>query len=325
MLADLELRSPLLGAAVLAALAGLVLLWRLPPRGVLVGSVTFFAGLPLGPCARARRAVRVLSAAGLFLLAVAAARPQQRWQRMEEEPERRAFVLVLDVSSSMGRIDPGEDRSRLSWAREVLVAFLSQRTDDELALVTFARYPEVRSPLTTDRAALAELLSQVTPVPGRSDADGTAIGAALAEAAELLASAPPRSRRIILLTDGKNNQPTLHPYEGAFLCAQASVRVHAVSLQPPASLAGSDGVDVLDEIARATAGQHWVAPDAAAWKEVFERIHAGEGMAHLQVPRTRYADLFPWFAAPALGLLLAALVLESLRARVWFAPEREVP
>jgi hypothetical protein len=145
---------------------------------------------------------------GSWLAALAVAGPA------EAEGCRLALVLALDVSIS---VDAEEDRlqreglARALLAPEVVAAFLA---GDPVALHAFewsgARsqsailpgWEVVRTPADLGRIAEAIRRSERRHGPG----DFTAVGAALAHAAEMLGEAPAcRARTVDVSGDGRNN------------------------------------------------------------------------------------------------------------------------
>jgi hypothetical protein len=92
--------------------------------------------------------------------------------------------------------DMDRGRTRLDVARETASAFVRTRRDDRIGLVTFARYPDLRCPLTRDHEALLAILAAVTTVAADGPEDATGIGAAVARSASSsrgAARAPARS------------------------------------------------------------------------------------------------------------------------------------
>ena len=128
--------------------------------------------------------------AALVLAVVAAARPQWGHKETEVSAQGIDLVIVLDISRSMQAQDMQPDR--LGVARAEIDGLLAQMTGDRAGLVVFAGAPFVRSPLTTDIAALREIVSSVDQefglVPPGSD-----LGDAIVRAAELLRTAEARS------------------------------------------------------------------------------------------------------------------------------------
>ncbi|MCA9319744.1 MAG: VWA domain-containing protein, partial [Planctomycetes bacterium] len=167
--------------------------WRLRRSrpSLLFGSGRFLASD--SPSGRQPRSLRqrllvlptLLRAAGLFFGLLALARPVSL-VREPDTAEGIEIVLCLDVSSSMTATDLDGRRSRLALAKAAAISFVRGREHDRIGLVTFARFPDLRSPLTRDREALIELLADVNTVEADGPEDATGIGTAVTRAAQLL-------------------------------------------------------------------------------------------------------------------------------------------
>lgn len=294
--------------------------WRArTPRAALpTASVALFAGVT--PTWRQRlvwvpAAVKVLAAA---CLAVALARPVER----EVVPLREQgidIVLVIDTSSSMNIPDMDADGKvrRIDAARQRAAEFAAARRHDRVGMVAFARYAELRCPLTLDEDALGAFLRSVDTVQEGSELDGTAIGTALTKAVQVLQKSQSKSRVVVLLTDGENTVHDIAPSDGARLAKDAGLRVHTIGLgNGTPTPFGFQPLDFRELRAIAeTTGGHFFQPksdqDLAA---VYERIDAMEKV-DLEDPRYRTVDRFEWPLAAGLLALLAALFGEVLLFR----------
>ncbi len=146
-------------------------------------------------------AILLLSAGALA--AVAAARPQ--WGEREIPVERRGVdvAIVLDVSLSMQAADAVP--SRLVVAQEEAAALLDRMSGDRAGLVIFAGKPFLRSPLTSDLAALREIVAgagdELGLVPPGSD-----LTEAIGVAVELLQGAETQTRIMLIVSDGEDRE-----------------------------------------------------------------------------------------------------------------------
>ncbi len=147
---------------------------------------------------RRRSNLLLLVCAGWLLASIAAAGPS--WKKIPQPVEQveDALVLVLDLSYSMKATDQAP--SRLDRARQKLLDLLATRREGQTGLVAYAGDAHVVTPLTDDTGTIANLLPALNPdmmpLPG-SDTAG-----ALRLALELLESAGVSGGRILLLTDG---------------------------------------------------------------------------------------------------------------------------
>ena len=287
-------------------------LWR--PRAALpAASVATLSELPATLRVRLRVLPFVLLALALNALVVAMARPVTR-DVLPHREQGVDILLVVDVSSSMiANRDMNErgTKNRLDAAKEKALRFAAARTHDRVGLLTFARYPELRCPLTLDQQALAVFLEGVHAVRPNSEEDGTGIGIALAKAAKLLEDSDARSRVVVLLSDGQETVGGIMPDQAAKLAKDADVRVHTIGIGKPRRIQTLFGVQemavdfaVLENMAKTTGGRFFAARDADELEQVYAAIDEMEKVA-LEDPRYRTVD---WFTYPlGLGMVLLAL------------------
>lgn len=194
------------------------------------------------------RAWRRFVPLALFLLALAAlcvavARPHVH--RLVPR-ERATTILVIDASRSMESRDIKP--SRLGAAQEAVRTFLERVPKRmRVGLIVFAGDAQVAAPPTTDRDLVRESVADIDRFAGFG---GTAIGDALAAAAELgaqavadgnasVAAADTRSGpthglvSILFLSDGAQTRGTLLPLEGADRAKAAGIPVYTVALGTP--------------------------------------------------------------------------------------------
>src|SRR5688500_20306694 len=82
-------------------------------------------------------------------------------------------------------------------------------------------------PLTTDYPVVMAAVDNLQP--GQLE-DGTAIGTAIATAANRLRDAPGNSRVMVLLTDGVNNRGSIDPRTAARAAAALGIRIYAIGV-----------------------------------------------------------------------------------------------
>jgi Ca-activated chloride channel family protein len=258
--------------------------WRLYRRGRKAGML-FAPAYRLPPAAAGWRAAaaRLLPAvllAGLLLLIVAAARPQTFLAREQRTADALAIEMAVDVSGSMDALDLSERtgagwdyRTRLDVVKSVFADFVRGRPDDLIGLVTFGGYAATRSPLTADHEALVHVLQGVDIPRGRLDDQGrpvdqeetlTAIGDALATAAARLEHAEPRTRIVVLLSDGESNTGILTPDQALEAAKKLKLRLYTIGV-------GSTGrapVRVRDAFGRDSIAQAFFTLDEALLKRL---------------------------------------------------------
>lgn len=285
--------------------------------------------------------IPLLFAAGSVLLIMALARPQAGSEQSVDVKEGIAIEMLVDVSSSMDMnletTDGSATRSRMDVAKELVVQFIQGdpeneeiegRPSDLIGLITFARYADTRSPLTSGHDALAQIVKNLQ-IQERPNEDGTAYGDALALAAarlrhldELKQGGSKKitndvaSKVIILLTDGENNSGKHLPEEAGGLAKEWGIKVYAISLGDGAGTSESylnlsDAERVLDHIARETGGIFRQANDYQSLLSVYQEIGQLE---RTKITTRQLNKVQEWFWLPlAMGLLcwLVALTLEA--------------
>ena len=211
-----------------------------------------------------RHVLFVLELLAIILLVTALARPQSSNSWQTYTSEGIDIALALDVSTSMLARDFTPDR--LEAAKEVATKFILERPQDKIGLVVFAGESFTQCPLTTD---------------------GTAIGLGLANAVNRLKDSPGKSKVVILLTDGINNQGAIAPVTAAELAKAFGIRVYTIGVgtygEAPYPVPTPFGVQlqnmpveidegVLQQIANVTGGKYFRATDNDKLQQIYSEI-----------------------------------------------------
>ena len=224
--------------------------WRLLRRGRKAGIRFSAVGRLPARAAGWRAALAGLTPfvliAALALLVVAAARPRSPLAHESRSVDAIAIAMTVDVSGSMDALDltpKGEkfsrETTRLAVVKKLFAEFVEKRPDDLIGLVTFGGYAATRSPLTADHDALLNVLKGVEIPSIALDADGrpiapdeqmTAVGDGLATALARLKDAKPKSKVVILLSDGVSNTGAVEPDAAAAAAAKMGVKVYAIGV-----------------------------------------------------------------------------------------------
>jgi Ca-activated chloride channel family protein len=275
-----------------------------------------------------RHAPFVLICAASALMIVALARPRTTESGSSSTTRGIDIVLAIDISGSMLARDFTPDR--IAAAKDVAANFIADRPRDRIGLVVFAAESFTQSPLTTDKATLLNLLSQVKT--GIVE-DGTSIGAGLGTSINRLRESDAASKVIILLTDGVNNViGQIAPVTAAEIALSLGIKVYTVGVgthgtaPPPAvdawgNYAGLVNVEVkideelLTRIADTTGGQYFRATDRGSLQQIYDRINEMETSEVETNEFTRYTELYGRFALWALMLLAVEFLLRTLYLR----------
>jgi len=259
----------------------------------------------------------------MVILILALARPQSGYGDSKQSVEGVDIMLALDISGSM-RAEDFKPNNRLRVAKDVIRNFIRGRESDRLGLVVFARRSFTQCPLTTDYDLLVSLLDRVDF--GMVE-DRTAIGLAIANAANRLRESSAKSKIIILLTDGVNNVDDLSPIDAAKAAAALGIKIYAIGAGRPGlvdiPVQDAFGVlhyqkqeseideETLQQIADITGGKFYRAKDATTLQEIYDQISRLE-KTKIEVQRFyRYNELFGQFLIFGLAILLGELALSK--------------
>jgi Ca-activated chloride channel family protein len=279
--------------------------------------------------ARRSRAGNFLSALrwlSLAALIVALAQPRLAKSTTEVKASGVDIVVALDMSGSMVSEDfevKGERVNRFNMARTVLKGFIDARPNDRIGLVLFATQAFIGTPLTLDHEFLHENLDRLEI--GAIEQNSTAIGDGLGTAVNRLRDLKAKSKIVILMTDGQNNSGKLEPLLAAEAAASLKVKVYTVGIgmrgQAPMPARDMFGrkvyqmvpVDVdentLQKIAGKTGGKYYRADNAVKFKQIYDEIDKLEKTEASVKKYTQFTELFAWFVAAGLLLLLVEVVL----------------
>lgn len=288
-----------------------------------VSSVAGFEGIKTSYKQYLRHSLFVLRLMAISLLILVLMRPQSRSSWKDVKTEGIDIVMSLDISGSMLAKDFKPDR--LEAAKEVAQDFIDSRPNDRIALVIFSGESFTQCPLTSDHAVIKNLFEGIHT---GMVADGTAIGNGLATAVARVKDSKAKSKVVILLTDGVNNQGSVAPLTAAEIAKAFGVRVYTIgvgtigkALSPIAMYPNGQYeygyVDVnideksLTEIADMTGGKYFRATDNKALKNVYREIDRLEKTIFEEKNFTNKAERFLPFAIAAALLLLLEFILKN--------------
>jgi Ca-activated chloride channel family protein len=331
----------------------LALLALLPVYAFLRGRIGKLSALrfPSADIARAAGGVARAAAGRLLvflriltvgLCIVALAGPRFAHDRTETQASGVDIMLVFDLSWSMMALDMGgvdESGSRFGIASSVLEDFINKRPNDRIGLIVFSGVPYLASPLTLNHDWLVQNLRRLHV--GIVRELGTAIGDATAAAAKRLKMVKDsKSRLIILLTDGDNNQGEIEPVPAAQIAAAIGAKIYTIGLgiEEPCRLPSFDintgkykrgpggeiiptitlqpaNYSVLGEMARLAHGKSYRAMNRRELQSIYNEIDRLE-KTEVKLRRfTTFTPLFQWPLLAAFALLALELILSNTRYR----------
>jgi len=155
--------------------------------------------------------------------------------------------------------------------------------------------------------------------------DGTAIGLGLASAVSRLKDSEAKSKVIILLTDGVNNQGEVAPLTAAEIASTFDIRVYTIGVgtmgTAPYPVQTQFGTryqdveveideDVLQQIAQMTGGTYFRATDNEKLKQVYEQI---DELEKSKIEVTEFSKHKEEFLPIALGAAFLLLLEVGMR------------
>ncbi|HET9418954.1 MAG TPA: VWA domain-containing protein [Chthoniobacterales bacterium] len=307
---------------------------RGPAAALTFSSTASLRAIGKQSAARAGKFLRALVFAALAFFVVALARPQLGKTLTEIEASGIDIMLVLDVSGSMLIKDftiGGEEATRVDAIREVTRKFIEGRPNDRIGIIAFGGRPYVVSPMTLDHDWLLQNLDRVRI--GLVE-DGTAIGSAMAVAANRLNDKHSKSRVIVLLTDGENNAGKISPETAAEAIKALHLHFYAIGagingiapvpvFTARGPLTDTDGNILyenqpvrfneagLRQVANIADGKFFRATDTKSLQRIYDDIDKLEKTTVNVKKYQQYRDLFPLCIMSGAGLLVGQILLSQ--------------
>lgn len=284
-------------------------------------NISLFKGVHKTFRQRAYPLLFVLRMLAVGAIVIALARPQSMLSRQEMKVEGIDIVLAMDVSGSMLAED--FKPNRLEAAKKVAADFIDGRKSDRMGLVVFAGEAFTQVPLTIDHNVL---LKQLSTLKDGMMKDGTALGDGLATAINRIKDSEAKSKVIILLTDGINNQGAVDPQSAAEIAALYNIRLYTIGVgtQGLAPYPFRDAFgrkryqnvpveldeNLLTQMAQSTVdGQYFRATNKKSLQQIFKQI---DEMEKSKIDVTQYAqtkdEYMGWLILAAIALLLEILL-----------------
>jgi Ca-activated chloride channel homolog len=304
-------------------------IWRWGKKKDIVlkfSSLHIFSNIPHTLRERAQHLPIILRLTALGFFIIALARPQSVSDKQNISTEGIDIVLELDISGSMLAEDFSPNR--IEAAKQVASEFIDARTNDRIGLVVFSAESFTQCPLTTDYLVLKNLLRDVK---NGMIADGTAIGLAIANGVNRLKDSKAKSKVMILLTDGINNQGEVDPITAARIAATYNIRIYTVGVgahgeapYPRQTVFGIRRmmmpVDLdeksLTQIAEMTGGKYYRATDNKKLQAIYKEIDQLERTKIEVTAYKRYSELYNgWLLAGLIALLLEVVLNTTVLRR----------
>lgn len=298
-----------------------VMRYRKQKPALQFSNISLFKGLHKTFRQKAYPLLFVLRMIAVGALIIALARPQTKLSKKEMKVEGIDIVLTMDVSGSMLAED--FKPNRLESAKKVAADFIDGRKNDRIGLVVFSGEAFTQVPLTIDHNVL---LKQLYGLKSGMIKDGTALGDGLATAINRIKDSEAKSKVIILLTDGINNQGSVDPQSAAEIAAQFGIRLYTIGVgtqgMAPYPFRSESGRVVyqnipveldehlLTQMARSTDdGRYFRATNKKSLQDIFGQI---DRMERSKIDVTQYAQTKDeyqiWLIIAGLALLLEIIL-----------------
>ena len=272
----------------------------------------------------------VLLALAYVCLVIAIANPQIGTKQEKVKRNGIDVVVALDVSRSMLAQDI--QPSRLARAKNFISNFVDQLKNDRFAMVIFAGRAYLQMPLSVDYSAVKLYLRSVgtESVPTQ----GTNIGEAIELANESFAKGDNKSKALIIISDGEDNEPGVE--EALEKAAQNGIKVFTIAVGTdkgsPIPLPNGDykrdaennivlskvNIEAMRSYAAKGNGKALILGNG---KDEIDAIFKELGRISTKeiddVVFTEYDDKFQYFLIAAALLLIAEYLLSERRSRLF--------
>jgi Ca-activated chloride channel family protein len=264
----------------------------------------------------------------LALFIVALAQPRLTKSETQMKASGIDIAVAVDLSGSMASMDfevGGERVNRIDMAKTVLKKFIEKRPSDRIGLIAFGTDAYIAAPLTLDHDFLNRNLDRLDL--DAIDGTRTAIGSGLSTAINRLREQKSKSKIVILMTDGQNNAGKLAPLTVAEAAQSLGVKVYTIGVGMRGNApmpVGRDmfgrvvyrptpvdiDEDTLTKIADMTAGKYYRADNAEHFQQIYAEIDKLEKSEAVVKKYTEYNELFAWFLASGMTVLLVEQMLK---------------
>ena len=247
----------------------------------------------------------------------------QRYEELKDQkaPERDSTVQLSAASSRLGKkIITLEHISKGYDGRTIFRDFsYGLLRSDRIGIVGFAGKTKSFCPLTLDHALVNSIIRDFHP--RMIQADGTAIGSAIAAAATRLDDRKDtKSKIIFLVTDGASNSGQISPLVAAENAAKLGIKIYTIAVgTEEGTLANGMVVQsefdepTLRKIAQLTGGEHFRATNMASFNKAFTSIGKLE-KSEAKVQTVRHIEeYFMYFLVTGAALALLGLSLQVLK------------
>ena len=198
------------------------------------------------------------------------------------------IIFCMDISSSMKAMD--FKPNRLEKSKIISNDFIKNRVNDRIGIVVYAGESFALCPLTTDYSVLNSYMSKLGESSQYNLEDGTSIGLGIATSILRLNKSNAKSKIIILLTDGMNNDAldNVDPITASLIAKENNIKIYTIGVgsmgtapYPMQDVFGREVIenieveideDLLQNIAKETNARYFRATDGEKLLEIYNEI-----------------------------------------------------
>ena len=185
----------------------------------------------------------------------------------------------------------------LQTAKQIIREFVKKQDQGRVGVVVFQSASLLLSPLSYDMTGIDR---QIDRIESGWLEDGTAIGDGIIESLSLLAESNSKSRVVILLTDGENNEGIITPVEAAQLSRSLGIKIYVIAVTLPNQMFDTRELEMIADL---TAGQFF---DASTSSEL---AAAYQSIAELEFSEITTREFLTYRSyAPVLALITSIFV-----------------
>ena len=205
-----------------------------------------------------------------------------------EKSEFGDIIFCIDISSSMKAMD--FKPNRLEKVKSISNEFIKNRVNDRIGIVVYAGESFALCPLTTDYSVLNSYMSKLGESSQYNLEDGTSIGLGITTSILRLEKSDAKSKIIILLTDGMNNDAldNVDPITASLIAKENNIKIYTIGVgsmgtapYPMQDVFGREVIenieveideDLLKNIAKETNARYFRATDGEKLLEIYNEI-----------------------------------------------------
>lgn len=267
------------------------------------------------------------TAVAFAALVIALARPQFEGGTRSQTIKGRNILIALDLSRSMQVSDVKP--SRLAQAKTITYELLDALPNDRIGVIAFTSTAVLAAPFTIDHSAIRETIEQLDE--HSMPTSGSDIEAALKLALNTFKDSGEGNHALVVLSDGEENEGKISGVlkdldqekirifaigfgteEGGIVPDQNSRDGRYYDPRTGNTVLSRINHESLRDLAKETGGRYLPATSNASISETVRS--ATSDLAEQKVAEREeriMIELFPWFIAPALCLLLITILADT--------------